>query len=57
MTNDGALEYSHQGEIIFGYLARVRDNYKKRYFFLRENRQYVHSTNFRKVPHFILFLV
>ena len=29
MTNDGALESSHQGQIVFAYLAGGRDNYKK----------------------------
>ena len=29
MTNDGAFESSHQGEVIFGHIVGVMDNYKK----------------------------
>ena len=29
MTNDGAVESSHQGEIVFAHLTGGRDNYKK----------------------------
>ena len=40
MTNDGALEASYQGEIVFAYLAGGRDNLKK--YVLRANRQFTY---------------